>query len=519
MAKKMSEITQKDPGIWERITGGISNFFSPEASYGINPNAPKISLDDELMRASEKVQADNKNLENLRSAQGEYQAREDAKLKKMREAQGEYQAKQTEQAPEYFTQVTDKFMKDPITGKTKYGANNAPILNPNYDENAYNEMLAQRQKEANAPGFMQRLSSGMSSFTKENPNLTSGLIQGAAGVGGYLATRGSLKEQEELAKRQLASAGRIGERLGQITATPQFTQQETGLQRILAGGGITPEEELMSQMGLRKAGATAAAGVKAAKEMGQQTGTLSGRGAAIASAITAGQMGGNVVADTEKQVAADAANRKLQALQQLSGLEQQRFSNVQGLAQAQDTMASSRAAQEALAFGAQRGIEAGKGEATGRLVSTGANVLTGAMGLPDFSKQPQTAGITVNVQGQPGAQQGQQVAAQETPAVDKSKVEAAKQLSETGGIMRSPSGQQTQPKTTGANIAPFNQTNQVYTPMKPGQSQGGVQGILQSAKSMAEPLMSKIPEKQKEQLKSAAGKVVSGAMKNIKLPF
>ena len=82
-----------------------------------------------------------------------------------------------------------------------------------------------------------------------------------------------------------------------------------------------------------------------------------------------------------------------------------------------------------------------------------------------------------------------------------------------------PEGQQTQPKTTGANIAPFNQTNQVYTPMKPGQSQGGVQGILQSAKSMAEPLMSKIPEKQKEQLKSAAGKVVSGAMKNIKLPF
>lgn len=322
---------------------------------------------------------------------------------------------------------------------------------PQFDQAKLDELRkAQGEYEEIQPGMMSKIGdyvsnipgniskavskagSDIAEFAQKNPNLSSALVQGAGGVAGYLAGTQSRDAQADIIKKRLEEAGKIGSALGAIKETPKFAEQEAETRRLIEGGGMTPELKLASEMGLRKGQQVAASGRQAAMELGKATGQVSGRGASLAGALTAAQMGGNVVSDTEKQLQAEAYNRKLAALKDLSGMEQSRFQNIQSLATAQDAAAANRVAQTSAARTAQQQLEQAKGEATGQLIAGATNVVQGFI--------PTKANIEAGTAT--------------APKVDQSKIDAAKQLSQTGTTQKTPTTSTTTNKAPTTSTTP-----------------------------------------------------------------
>ncbi len=493
-------------------------FSSEDPSMGINPSAKGPSYSD--MEASyDKVQKDKekqkKELEKMRSAQGDYQAREDAKLKEMRAAQGEYQKKQEpgffdrllgRQPQNYQTQSSDKFMKD-ASGKTIYGANNAPIMNPSYDSEAADRKYAQASAEANKPGFFENIKSGVSSFVEKNPNLTSGLIQGAAATGGYIAGRGAAQDQRDIAKDQLSESQRIGENLAQIKNTPQFADLKAQYAKTKALGGMSPELSRALESGKMARDQASQSRMQAVDESMRARGGVSSRGAALGKMYQEGSRAATDISNLEKDMGVEASKLLERTTAAEAELEQKQFQNEQGLAQAKDTMAATRAERAWSPREAQMRLEANQGAATGQFIGGLADVAIGAAGLPSVTQAKSSPTQAPQAQ----APQAQAPQAQ----IPQQRIDAAKQLSQTGTTQKP---QTTPAPTTSVAKTPIEQMNQrntvstaqapkPTTPVtQPSASTQPQQGAMQSLMDKGKELYSKIPESQKKQLTDQAMK-------------
>jgi hypothetical protein len=293
-----------------------------------------------------------------------------------------------------FTSVADKFMKD-ANGKTIMGANNAPIANPNYSSEAYDERQAGVVSEANQPSMWDNIKSGLGSAAtsvggavagigsaiQNNPNAANALLQGAAGIGGYMAGDKARDEQEALVKKQILETQGIDElrkyELGQ-DREKAYSEQQKFLGDRIAGGGYTPAERAMQTEGqLRGARAAAAgrmAGIEQQARMGQGA---TGSGSGLAASLIGAQSGANIQADVERQASAQASENLDKAYGARTGALEQKAATEMNLAQNKDTLDFTRQSQLAVQRANQASLAAAQGDATGRLISTSADLGSG----------------------------------------------------------------------------------------------------------------------------------------------
>jgi LysM repeat protein len=338
-----------------------------------------------------------------------------------------------------FTTVADKFMKD-ANGKTIMGANNAPIANPNYSSDAADARTMGLADEANKPGMWDNIKStlggaatavggavsGIGSAIQNNPNAANALLQGAAGIGGYMAGDKARDEQQALIKKQILETQGVDElkkyELGQ-DREKAYAEQQQFLGDRISNGGYTPAERAMQTEGqLRGARAAAAgrmAGIEQQARMGQGA---TGSGSALAASLIGAQSGANIQADVERQASAQASENLDKAYGARTGALEQKASTEMNLAQSKDTLDLMKQQQIAAQRKQQGDLAAQQGQATGNLISQGANLgssliysnSTQAQNDQAYNDQMRQAALS-NMQNQ-GTQLPPQVAQQPAPA-------------------------------------------------------------------------------------------------------
>jgi LysM repeat protein len=292
------------------------------------------------------------------------------------------------------TTIADKFMKD-ANGRTIMGANNAPISNPDYSSEAADARTMGQASEANKPGMWDSIKSGLGSAAtavsgavsgigsaiQNNPNAANALLQGAAGVGAYMAGDKARDAQEALIKKQILETQGIDElkkyELGQ-DREKAYGEQQKFLGDRIAGGGYTPAERAMQTEGqLRGARAAAAgrmAGVEQQARMGQGA---TGSGSALASSLMGAQSGANIQADVERQASAQASENLDKAYGARTGALEQKAATEMNLAQNRDKIDLSKQEQIASQRAMQVGMEGQRGAQQIGLIGDAADLGSG----------------------------------------------------------------------------------------------------------------------------------------------
>jgi LysM repeat protein len=210
--------------------------------------------------------------------------------------------------------VTDKYLKD-AQGRTIYGANNAPIANPNFSAEEYDKAQAQRadlaeDAAAYVPGqqlgeekwTMDRVLgnikreggkaldtiktgagavggaiggalSSAKDFAAENKGALGLAADAAAAYGGYRAGQEASEKVEDLSKQQLRDLQAQGKTFEGITYDPErYKQQRQFLQESIAGGGRSALTRQLAAESDREAGAAEAAARGAALQKAAEIG-------------------------------------------------------------------------------------------------------------------------------------------------------------------------------------------------------------------------------------------------------
>ena len=296
-------------------------------------------------------------------------------------------ASATSAAETGFTTVADKFMKD-ANGKTIMGANNAPILNPDYSSTAADARQAGVAAEANAPGLWDRAKDfvggavdSIKDTAVKNRDVVQAGIQGAGATAGYLAADASAAEQKKYADTQLAQAQGINE-LDKFKFDPRRDTAYTGaldyLQQVQQGGGLSKQQQAIQTEGDRRALKMSAAnrmsGMRSLQEMGQGA---TGGGAGFASFLSGQQAESDIISQStierEKSAAAaekDAYLKSPELLETKTGAER----SLAGARSAEDI---ARVSAESTARANLSAIEQARADAKIKAITTGTDIASG----------------------------------------------------------------------------------------------------------------------------------------------
>jgi LysM repeat protein len=377
--------------------------------------------------------------------------------------------------------ITDKYLKD-ASGKTIYGPNNAPIPNPDYNQEEADKLAIQQQGGTGEeiilpeePGFLDKakdffggakkipgaISSGLSSAKKFAAENKAGIGLGAdvlAAGAGYMAGEAARKEAKGLSEQQLKELQGAGAAFEKMQYDPtRYKKEREFIEQRIAGGGITPQEKLMQQQGdIRAARAGAAARLAGIEQQARMGRGATGSGSALAASLAGGQSVMGTQAETNLAREASASQRLEQDIQRQTNLARQQTAEEAQLAQEQGQFGLSRAQQTGSVRGDLGNLALGRAAALQNLAGQGAEMAKRGLSMMDTTDQQSQA-------QQPTSPQPQ--AQSPAPAsASSAKVGGAKRLSQ--GTQQTNKPQQSQPQQPAAQK--FNQQNMP----QPGQGQG-----------------------------------------------
>jgi LysM repeat protein len=388
--------------------------------------------------------------------------------------------------------ITDKYLKD-ASGKTIMGPNNAPIINPDYNEQAADELANQQQggMTQQNPGIWDQVKSGAGSvfggirdFAAENKGLIGTAAQaGAAGLG-YMASKEAMEEQQRLLNEQLSQEQSMGEEFMEIDYDPdRYAQERKFLEETIQGSGRSAITQKMEQESIQKAARTAAAGRLAGLEQQARLGGAALGTAGLAASLAGAQSGQNVMAEDMRARDVEARNELQRATTRLGQLSSQETSEEAELSRQKFGVESARASSVGGTRSDMGQLQSNRASALANLYTSGANLVKTTLGgLEPAQQQP--------AQQQPAQQQPAQ--RQPAPSLSPEKVAAARTLSQAPSIQ--------QPKPAPTNRDQFNEQNMP----KPGEGKG--YGVLAPAAQLAQQAQQKVQQGQKavENIKNTA---------------
>jgi hypothetical protein len=291
--------------------------------------------------------------------------------------------------------TTDKFLKD-ASGKTIYGTNNAPVLNPRYEQ-AEADKLAMDQQQG--PGFfdsaLESIKSGagkafdaiksapgaMTDFARNNPNLVEGAIQGAGAYAGYKVTSDSAKKQQEILKRQEDEASQIRE-MEKFQFDPRRAQaydQSYGFQQdIIGGGGYTGVERAQQKADdLRAAKMRQAAKMAGERTLAEKGQGSTGSGQAYASMLAGQQEAADVGTQLDLAREKQAAENLRGAYKELPQMMETKSKAEMDLAQSRSTEDVNRATQLEAVRKQQTAAEQARAQAMATLAGKATDTVSG----------------------------------------------------------------------------------------------------------------------------------------------
>jgi len=451
--------------------------------------------------------------------------------------------------------ITDKYLKD-ASGKTIYGPNNAPIPNPDYNQEEADKLAMQQQGGTGQsilmpeePGFLDKAKDflggigdkvtgavgAVGDYIKENPNVAATAVQGAAAVGGYMAGEASREEREKLLEKQiLETQGVQALKNYQLSKERDkaYGEQQQFLEERIAGGGMTAKEREMQEQGRLRAARMAAAGRLAGVEQQARMGQgVTGAGSALAASLAGAQAQAQAGAESERAAATSAAENVEKAFAARPAALEAKAKAEMDLAQMKDAQELAKLQQIGVSRAGLGAIEAGRGEAQGRLIATGADLATGAIydrpvlsstatdkekeiaaqAEADRQKALQTkAGAAATVSGTAPTQTNAQVVSTSVP--QKAAPAPQTQVDQFNAALRKSKAEA--PQTTGVYAPTAKPQNPVDNMMKivqnPSQAVKNPQQTINTVKQVASN-----PQAAKAEVKKAVGGIVPDSLKNI----
>ena len=463
--------------------------------------------------------------------------------------------------------VTDKYLKD-AQGRTMYGANNAPIANPNFSSEAYDRAQAQRadlaeDAAAYAPGqqlgeekwTMDRVLgnikreggkaldtiktgagavggaiggalSSAKDFAAENKGALGVAADAAAAYGGYRAGQEAFGRVEDLTEQQLRDVQAQGKTFEGISYDPErYKQQRQFLQGSIAGGGRSALTRQLAIESDREAGAAeAAARTTALQKAAELTGGAGlGVGTMLQSSFSGAATGAGMRGKAGLERATTAEKQYREDIEKMSRLSTQQTAEEAELARQQGTFGLDKTRQVGGVRGQLGNIEVGRAEALQNLYSSGADMAKKALSLTPSQQEKATADADAKYQADMREAQltkarneaeMTQPTTQAPPPLAPEKVAAAQRVSQ-GTPKMQPTIPTAQPKTatqkmnetyTGPMARP--QPNaQPQNPMQQMTSQLGqfAQGAMANPQQAAQTVQKKVEEVKKDPLKAATG--------------
>ena len=295
--------------------------------------------------------------------------------------------------------ITDKYLKD-ASGKTIMGKNNAPILNPEYNQEEADRTQAdiasayEEDSGETEPGMLEKVGDffggakdkisktfgGAKKFAAKNKGLLGNVAQaGAAGLG-YMASKDAMEEQQKLLKQQLGQEQAIGgELMGQKYDPNRYSQEQEFLAERIRGQGRTALTRQMEQESIQKSARTAAAGRLAGLEQQARLGGAALGTAGLAASLAGAQSGQNVMAEDMRARDVQAQQDLERAIGRTGQLSTQKTQEEAQLAQQKSAVEANRA-QYAGATRSQLAQVAGnKANALRTLYSSGADLAKEAL--------------------------------------------------------------------------------------------------------------------------------------------
>lgn len=463
--------------------------------------------------------------------------------------------------------VTDKYLKD-AQGRTIYGANNAPIANPNFSAEEYDKAQAQRADLAEdaatyVPGkqlgeekwTMDRVLgnikreggkaldtiktgagavggaiggalSSAKDFAAENKGALGLAADAAAAYGGYRAGQEASEKVEDLSKQQLRDLQAQGKTFEGITYDPErYKQQRQFLQESIAGGGRSALTRQLAAESDREAGAAEAAARGAALQKAAEIGGGAGLGlgSMLQSSFSGAATGAGIRGKAGLERATTAERQYREDLEKMGKLSSQQTSEEADLARQQGTFGLDKTRAVGGVRGELGNIELARGTALQSLYSSGADMAKQALSLTQ--SQQEKANADANAKYQADMREAQlakarneagmnQPATQTPPPPAPEKTAAAQRLSQGTQTV-----QTTTPATQPKNVTDkFNQTYsgpmarpqpnaQPQNPMQQMTSQIGKfsQGAVTNPQQAAQTVQKKVEEVKKDPLKAATG--------------
>ena len=463
--------------------------------------------------------------------------------------------------------VTDKYLKD-AQGRTIYGANNAPIANPNFSAEEYDKAQAQRadlaeDAAAYVPGqqlgeekwTMDRVLgnikreggkaldtiktgagavggaiggalSSAKDFAAENKGALGLAADAAAAYGGYRAGQEASEKVEDLSKQQLRDLQAQGKAFEGITYDPErYKQQRQFLQESISGGGRSALTRQLAAESDREAGAAEAAARGAALQKAAEIGGGAGLGlgSMLQSSFSGAATGAGIRGKAGLERATTAERQYREDLEKMGKLSTQQTSEEADLARQQGIFGLDKTRAVGGVRGELGNIEMGRGAALQNLYSSGADMAKQALSLTQ--SQQEKANADANAKYQADMREAQlakarneagmnQPTTQTPPPPAPEKTAAAQKLSQGTQTV-----QTTTPATQPKNVTDkFNQTYsgpmarpqpnaQPQNPMQQMTSQLGqfAQGAMANPQQAAQTVQNKVEEVKKDPLKAATG--------------
>lgn len=376
--------------------------------------------------------------------------------------------------------VTDKYLKD-AQGKTIYGKNNAPILNPNFKPEEYDKLQARKAEESR--GFLDKAGDFLGTakdkvtgalgtardFAAENKTALGLGADVAAAYGGYKAGQAGREEAIDLQEQQMADLARAGKQFEGMNYDPQrYAQEQEFLKQRIAGGGVTDVERQMQQQGDIRAARAAAAQRMSGIETQARLGGAGLGTAALAGALAGGQSEQNIQSEANLAREASASERLQRDIERTGALSTRQTQEEADLAQAQGQFGLSRAAQTGISRANLSELEMAKAGALQNLYGKGAEFAKTGLSLmktPEELKreadQRAYDAQMKNLDLQEKQAKIQQMTGGASNVVqNKGSVPPAG--TKTPQVKQPPQPQAQKPAAT-APIGKFNQTNQNYT--------------------------------------------------------
>ena len=244
-----------------------------------------------------------------------------------------------------------------------------------------NDDFAKQMKSQGEKGFLDKAKDAVTGavgaaggFIKENPNAANALLQGAAGIGGYMAGDKARDAQEALIEKQILETKGIDElkkyKLGK-EYEKAYSEQQTFIGDTIAGGGRTAKQREMRHEGYLRSARADAAGRMSGSDLQARMGQgVTGTGSGYASSLVGGQSGSNIRAESERAAATSAEDNLEKAYgTRTSALENKAATEI-NLAQSKDNLDLNKQKDIALQRIMQGNLELAEGNAKGKLISS-----------------------------------------------------------------------------------------------------------------------------------------------------